>query len=498
MNALRSCYVYISWLFTVLFFNPSPVSNGLVFGQKYHSNFVFGKLNVENGLSSNVVNAILQDKSGLLWFGTENGLNRFDGYEFKVYKKDPNDTNSISDNGIWSLFEDRKGQIWVGTKNGELNCYNPSTEKFKRITLPSAKIKGNSITCIYEDSKNNLWIGTYKDGLYRFSLESKKFEHWHNQKENYKSLSNNYVTSVCEDNSGRILVGTYNGLNIFEPGSPQKPFERFYSEQDNEQSLSNNLIWSITKSNYDNNYIWICTLSGLTKYNSESNSLSRVKIPADTKLSLGNSISSIMEDSVGGDRIIWIGTYGGLLRINMSSELSERFSNEVGNENGIVSNQINFLYKDRSDVVWIGTNNGINFFSHKRVKFNYLFQYSKNVRGIDELFYRNIGAITQSENGTVWLGTNNGLYYLQTGGQSIVRKFNKTSAMHIWSIARGAGNKLWISTYGDGLKMLDLKSGIIKPVNLKNRPQAVSAYNYIKSITQDRNGTLWMGFWAPV
>ena len=132
----------------------------------YSQTLNFGHISVEDGLSNRYVNCLLQDRTGFVWFGTDDGLNRYDGYDIKIYRNDPEDSATISNSIIWSLFEDKEGYIWVGTKGGKLNRYDPHTDNFKHWILDSSNTKDINITVIYEDSKNYLWIGTYKNGLY--------------------------------------------------------------------------------------------------------------------------------------------------------------------------------------------------------------------------------------------------------------------------------------------------------------------------------------------
>ena len=135
----------------------------------YSQNPIFKSLTVENGLSSSDVNCLIQDKLGFIWIGTDNGLNRFDGTNFKVYRHHQNKSNSISDNSIWSLYEDKEGNIWIGTKGGTLNKFSPISEKFEQIILNENKFNENSITSILEDNAGTIWVGTYSQGLFQLS-----------------------------------------------------------------------------------------------------------------------------------------------------------------------------------------------------------------------------------------------------------------------------------------------------------------------------------------
>ena len=204
----------------------------------------FNRLNTADGLSNSNVYDLIQDHLGFLWFATDDGLNRFDGYNFEIFRHDPENRNSISDNSVWAILEDSDHQIWAGTKSGALNQYNPVTGKFKVWKIKSDQIEENSITFIYEDRNKFIWVGTYKSGFYRLNQLRGKIENWQYIPGNYKSLSNNYVTSITEDNSGNIWVGTHNGLHKLNLQNKKNELTRFYSEQNNVNTISNNLVWN--------------------------------------------------------------------------------------------------------------------------------------------------------------------------------------------------------------------------------------------------------------
>ena len=226
----------------------------------------FYNLTVKNGLSNNKVNAILQDKNGFIWLGTEDGLNRFDGYGFKVFRNNPSDPNSISDNNIWSLFEDKDGNIWLGTKSGELNLYNFKNDSFKNWKIETRGAKENGITAIYRDSKGLIWIGTYQSGLYRLNPATNELKNWNYKPNDPNSLSNNFITSIIEDDNDYLWISTYNGLNKYNPKSSGDTFIKYYSDPNNKKSISSNLIWEISKSDFEPDILWIGTANGLVKY----------------------------------------------------------------------------------------------------------------------------------------------------------------------------------------------------------------------------------------
>ena len=165
----------------------------------------FNRLSTNNGLSNNYVSNLIQDRLGFLWFATDDGLNRFDGYDFKVFRNNPSDKSSISDNSTFAITEDDSGRIWIGTKIGYLNCYDPILDKFTYWKIESEITKDNSITNIHIDKKFNVWIGTYRSGLYKLDTKTGKTLNWTHKKDDPKSLSNNYISSIVEDDFGNFV-----------------------------------------------------------------------------------------------------------------------------------------------------------------------------------------------------------------------------------------------------------------------------------------------------
>ncbi len=470
----------------------------------FSQSILFGRLTTENGLSNNRVFAIVQDHMGFLWFGTDDGLNRFDGYDFKVYRNEPANPYSLSDNAIRSMFVDRSGYIWIGTKGGELNRYDPISDQFEQWEFEANGIKENSITSIYEDSKGDIWIGTYKEGLYKFHIDKKKFEHWVNLPDQENSLSINYVTSILEDSRNELWISTFNGLNKYNSNNTEQPFTRIYNDNKNENSLSDNLIWTLQPSHFDSNIIWIGTLNGLTEFNSITGNFIRHSLPDKMQLQFGYSISSISEDIIGDEKILWIGTFGGLIKMNITGGYSERFVREDNNPFSINSNQIHALLKDKSGVLWIASDNGLNFFSHKSIKFNYPYFSNISADQYIKLFRKIINPITRTENGKMWFGTSEGLYSIDESfflkginRGNTVNIHPEMKDINIWSLAPDESDNLWIGTYGQGLKQLNPQTGkiISWEIGYKDYP-LISPYKYIKSLCVSTDGMIWIGYWG--
>ena len=462
----------------------------------YPQTINFKNLTTKDGLSNNKINAILQDKTGFLWFGTDDGLNRFDGYDFKVYRNNPKDSNSISSNNIWSLFEDDEGNIWIGTKSGDLNFYDSEKEIFKHWKIESEVVRENSITALYKIKNDYVWIGTYQSGLYRFNIKSGELKNWNYKINDINCISNNFVTSIVEDNNGSLWISTYNGLNKFNPNSTEDKFQKFYAEQGYPNSLSSNLIWSITKSKYYPDLMWIGTANGLVSLDNDKNIFTRFHFAIEKSLQFSSSVASVVEEKINDATILWISTYGGLVRLNFTTQESARFIKQKNDPYSIISNEINDVLKDRSGAVWLATENGISYFSHKSQKFNNLFSVQSGVQKFNVIIKSNVKAFDKNPDGTIFFGTANGVYgYSSSSSQPLIKNYNFATQLNVWSLA-STNDYLWVGTYGQGLKQLNLKNGSVKNWEIESPTFKTSAFEYLKSMYLDEDKNLWIGFWG--
>jgi len=458
---------------------------------------LFNHLKTNNGLSNNYVSDIIQDNTGFLWFATEDGLNRFDGYEFKVYRNTQDNNNSISDNTVLWFSKDKKGNLWIGTKNGNINCYDPLLDKFKKWEIESDITNDNPITEIHIDKNNLVWIGTYRRGIYRLNPESGKIDHWVFNPDDPNSISNNYISSIVEDDLGNYWVGTFNGLNKLRFNNSNLEIERYYSDKNNPNSVSDNLIWGISESTIDKNTFWIGTTNGLTVFKSDSIKFKRIEIPNPDQIQFGNGAGIVLDEVINGEQIVWINSFAGLLRYNVSKNHFERFLSSSKNPSALSSNQINKIYKDRSGVLWVATNKGISYYSQKQAKFNNSFTDNHIQFESDQLEIFSVNSIAKTSDGKLYVGTDKGLYYsVSQNGKTLLIKYPKISSVNIWSLAVGKNNDLWIGTYGSGLFRLDIKNNSLSEHNfLKNTIRSSSQY-FVKSLYVDNENNLFVGYWG--
>ncbi len=309
----------------------------------------FTSLTLKDGLSANIVTAILKDKYGLMWFATEDGLNKYNGNNFTVYRHNTANKGSILSNDIRSLHEDKAGNLWIGTNGGGLNLYDRKTDSFKKISylggndqydvyraiysdcfgqvwvgtsnglivfnplskkvfkFPysplNGKLSSKDITCIFEDSKRRIWIGS-ENGLFLYNRKLHSFYHYAHSTNDTASLSNNYVQSITEDKSGKIWVGTRDGLNMLIPDATKF---KLFKKGDKTHNLSNNIINSLAVDNEGK--LWIGTNNGLNILDIMTGTV-KVFTPSYRNLNTvtSKSIKSIYIDNVG---ISWFGTFRG-------------------------------------------------------------------------------------------------------------------------------------------------------------------------------------------
>jgi ligand-binding sensor domain-containing protein/signal transduction histidine kinase len=457
----------------------------------------FKHLTVKDGLSNNIVKTVIQDKTGFIWFGTNDGLNRYDGYNFKIFRHDSNDSNSISDNGITALFEDKEGFIWVGTRVGTLNRYDPKTESFKKIKIKSLNDTYNSIKTICKDSKGNIWVGTHYGGLYELDAKYNIVNHWLANSSDSNSLSNNYVLSIIEDNFGRIVIGTYNGLNIYDPKNSFKGFKSFYHNATLSNTISGNIIWALSKSSIDSNIIWIGSNKGLTKFNLINSTFNKIKIDTIKNTQFGASCGYAIDEIVSGQKVIWVNSYGGLSKINFTSGKSIKFIHDKYNFESLINNQINKILKDRTGVLWIATEGGISYCTLKSTSFNSLSFDSNKNNFLFPLKNKNITALSKYNNKEIWIGTEEGLYLLNNiKTKPSLQKIKRLNGTSIWTINVVNKSEIWIGTYGSGLKYYNYIEDKVTNWPLKRAGFVGQSINFIKTLLKDSKGNIWIGYWG--
>jgi len=473
------------------------------------NDLIFDQIFLEEGLSQSIVKCILQDREGFMYFGTEDGLNRYDGYTFTVMRNNPQDINSLSYNDINAMCLDKEGNIWIGTFNSGLNKYNPYTKKIIRFTHDHNNINTlshDNITTICADSSGIIWVGT-DNGLNKLTPKDTKKDEYSVERilhlpGNPNSLSHNTIYSLLLDHSSNLWVGTEDGLNILTKGnieSQKLEFRHFKSENNNSSSLSNNSVRAMYQDS--NGLIWIGTDRGLNSViKNEQNEISGFKrylnIPNDFKSLSHNEIYAICEDNSGK---LWIGTNGGGLNLLDSNRKSfTRYLHDPLNQRSLSYNEIRSLYKDKSGTMWIGMyGSGIDKVSRGAGEF-ILYKYRPDDR--NSLSHPIVWSIYEDKDGILWIGTHGG------GLNKLDRKNNRyTYYQHNPNNKNSLSNDIvrvvfedsegtfWIGTHGGGVNKFNPKTNSFIAYRHDQLNPNSLALDEIRSIYEDRSGTIWIG-----
>ncbi len=479
--------IFYLWILEFIFIEPVYVQSG--------RDIRLEQISLEQGLSQVTVNCILQDRQGFMWFGTQDGLNKYDGYQFTVYRHEPNDSTSLSYNLILSIFEDQDGYLWIGTEGGGLNRFNPNTESFihyKNQIGDSLSLSNNSVYSILEDTRGNLWVGTY-NGLNKFDRNLKKIIRYQNQPNNPHSLSHNRISFILEDHNGNLWIGTEHGLNKFEQNS--ESFISYLNNPDNSLSLSNNNIKSILE-DYRGN-LWIGTFGGgLNKFNIKTETFTSYQNQVDNPNSLSNNfIMSIFEDSRNN---LWIGTSGGgINKLNPESEIFINYQHKPNDPKSLGNNIVMPIFEDRGENLWIGTiGGGLNRFDPKTESFTCYKHQVNNPYSLNNNF---VLSIFKDSNDDLWIGTADGLNKFNpltkifTLYQHYKDDPHSLSLNNVMSIIEDTDGSLWIGTYGGGLNKFDRKTEtFICYKNQDGNPESLSN-NFVLRLLKDSEGILWIG-----
>lgn len=360
-------------------------------------NLIFNNINIEQGISQSTIEDIFQDSEGYIWLGTNDGLNRYNGYEFKIYNYEEYQ-NSISHNGITDITEDKYGNIWVNTVSG-VNKINKKTEKISNYTEINGKIKEDSTTEIIVTKDNNILVGTY-EGLNIYNAKEDRFDIILEQKD---GILSSCIYSIDEDINGNIWIGTELGLNKLSKDF--KVLETYTSESE---------IYNIFCDD-ENGFVWAGSdSSGLLKIDTKTKEVKQYINNIEDLNSLpANQVGAIIRDSKGN---LWVGTTNGLARYNEKNDSFDVYKNKVYDKNSLVYNDVRSIIEDREGVLWVGTYSGISIFdTESSIKY-----YNA---GLDDgylLSENMVHGIYEDDEGYLWVGS-------RTKGVNIIDRENNTS-----------------------------------------------------------------------
>jgi len=486
----KSLFVFFFCIITGLFLFSS------LFCQVNRHTIKFNNLSIKDGLSQSSPNFIFQDSRGLIWIGTEDGLNKYDGYNFIIYKPEQDNNYSINNSRILTIAEDLSGDLWIGTNGGGVNRYERKSNRFYSY-LPDEKdsvsLAGTIVHCILTLPDGDIWIGT-ENGLSIFRPQTGKFIKPENRSSFLASLPRAPLNSLVTDDNDVIYAGTTQGL--FCVNMKGNNLDHYLHNPSDSQSLPDNTITALLVDN--RNRLWIGTENGLARMESTGQFIS-VNCSAQKK---GNTpavpIKSLLQDNEGN---IWIGTFGNGLDI-WSAESGNiiNYSYDYNNPYSLKNNEVLSLFKDFSGIIWVGSN-GIDIFNPKKDKF-VLYDYVPYTR--EQLVFRNIHPIYEDREGVLWIGSkSDGLHILDRTGRIYSRWVhelsddNSLSSNRIRSIKEFPEGIIWIGTEDQGLNKVYLDASR-RPFSFKHygyqpgNPNSITS-NKIYSFFVDTSNKLWIG-----
>ena len=426
--------------------------------------YAFNYLTNTDGLSQNSVMDIHHDNLGQIWIGTRDGLNKYDGEEFKVFRHQKENKNSISNSDILCIEEDKYGFIWVGTSFG-LNRYNPKNNKFKKYFINKKKkfLRNNMIWAIKEMSNNELWIGT-SSGILIYDRDEDSFT---------QILDKKRITSIYETKAGAIFIGTKKGL--LRVKTNRKNEYEFTAIAETQKFYVNDIIES------ENNTILIGTqTNSVLEYNLQTKQI--LPYFNDTLLKNKNrDARKLLFDDKG---FLWIGTYNGLQVSKNKQNMVALYSNDA-NDNSINDNFIKTLFKDNNGSVWVGTYyGGINIWNNFNNNFTNITQKSSK----DGLSFKVVSAIKKYEN-QLFIGTEGGgitvfdkdtknVKYLTTKNTDLLKSDN------IKALCITKNKKLWIGTFANGVSLYNLKNKVFETPSFPKRLSDILENSGVLSIVQ--------------
>lgn len=506
------------------------------------------RLTVEQGLSQNSVQDFLQDRRGFMWFGTSDGLNRYDGYSFTVFRHNDRDSASLIHNWVAALLEDREGLLWIGTAQG-VSVWNPKINRFTNYRHNPAdpySIGADGVFSLMEDRAGNVWVTMLASGLARFDRATRHFTRYTHNPHNPKSLRSNQVYAICEDKQNGLWVATGNGLQYFDPKTETFTHHALIAETPTREIVrrlyldKSGMLWAGTANNglylldpatkrvlrnwrkgnnagdLASNYInalyesrdgrfWVGTQEGGLQTLDRTTGVFQTQLPNDEDdTDTGtHTILGVKEDRSG---MLWISTNSGGMRTH--STFDKRFTSLRYSPNKLRSlshNDVLCIHEDRAGMVWIGTyGGGLNRYEPKTRTFSVV---RHNPNDPSSLGYDYMRTVLEDSRGVLWIGTfGGGLSRAERSADGVIKKFTtftripndstSLSSNHIWRLVEDSAGNIWAGTEDGSLNKLDrnnLHQGIVRFRHWRiRRDRAIP----IQALLYDRAGSLWVGTWG--
>jgi signal transduction histidine kinase/ligand-binding sensor domain-containing protein len=449
----------------------------------------FRSITIDDGLSQSTVVAICQDSLGFLWFGTKNGLNLYDGYNFKVFHHDREDTNSIGGNNILSLVVDGIGNIWAGAGNGTLSRYCHTSQKFRHYSFVPIKGQHTQLSAIQElaiDGEGYVWVGTREDGLYKLDPNTGSYKHYYHKQGETNGPTSNTIYSLCYTPERELWIGTYStGLSRYF--IDRDSFEHFNFEQNNFTDFH---IYTIFRDS--NARIWVGSENNGWLYDKETNRFNPFSINP-----LNFPTASVTAFAQTDTNNIWLAVYPqGIMKLNIETRKWQHYQHDAYSGTSLNYNDVRRFFVDRTQNLWIGTNGGgVNMLAP-----NQNFKLYRHIPSNSaSLPHNSVRAILEDSKHNLYVGLYGGLMvYNQTEGtyqlyeSNLNTEYNLSSSA-VYCLMEEKDGKIWLGLEGGGLQLFNPETGTFKVFQTDERDSSSLSNGHVLSLLLDSEQRLWVG-----
>jgi signal transduction histidine kinase/ligand-binding sensor domain-containing protein/DNA-binding NarL/FixJ family response regulator/HPt (histidine-containing phosphotransfer) domain-containing protein len=441
----------------------------------------FEQLGVQDGLAQESVLSIVQDRQGFMWFGSQAGLSRFDGYKVTVYRNVVGDRRSLAENWVGVLHLDPRGRMWVGTDGG-LDLFDPKTQSFTHYLPQEPEKRGNGnrhIKAIIDDGHDGLWVGT-ADGLQHFDPALGKFVIYHHERGKAGSLGHDQVNALARDRQGRLWIATAAGIDLLEPGS--RDFTHFPMQAGGARGAQALLLDR-------DQVLWVGTQNGIERWAIDGKYPKRSVLGAAHGLP-SSTVKRLYQDA---DGTVWVGSQtGGLLRWRAGEQRFAQYRHQQGDQHSIADNYVSALYRDNVGTLWVGTwYRGVSRVDLGSGGFARLVKDPGRPSGLSD---NKVRAILDAGDGKIWVGNNDGLNYFDpVAGKNVLYRPGAASGDNLgaqvtalWQDPRQR-TILWVGGR-NGVRRFDVKTRRFGPLMLSHGDPENDVIRYLYG---DREGMVW-------